>query len=187
MKIPLLLSALWCSTGAASAQDVAPTPLAGRHIASVGAFGLAPNIGLQYEFRLARHWSFGVQGARYFSRDYPGYQAALIGRYYFRPLAPAGLYLQVSAGTYRHDAQGESNMPGYHSTYAKVLSGSGPGLGLGYQWLLKQHLALQATLGLKFYLHDIGVKCDCGYVGDWYAAGQPGSLLDGQFGVGYAF
>ncbi|AMJ64971.1 DUF3575 domain-containing protein [Hymenobacter sp. PAMC 26628] len=184
MKNFLLLCALAGWVRVASAQD-APRP--NTQVVSVGAFGLAPNAGLQYEFRLTKHFSLGVQGARYFSSDYPGYQAALFGRYYFRPAAPAGFYAQGQLGAFWHDGQIRAEMPGYSGQSATRLKGPGFGLGLGYQLLLGQHLALNAGLGLKFYfIKNLGY-CDCGYVGDWYTTGQPGSVLDGQLNIGYAF
>ncbi len=188
MKILLLLSGLASSTQAVSAQAIVEAPPIKRHLVSVGVFGLAPTLGLEYEQRLGKHLALAVQGARYFSKDYPGYQAALVGRYYFRALAPTGLYAQISAGAFRHDAQVRSEMPGSSGQSGPAkLRGNGAGLGLGYHLPLGPHLSLHAAVGLKFYFHDLGVKCDCSYVGDWYAIGQPGSLLDGQLGIGHAF
>ena len=181
MKRFLLLAGLFSTTGA-RAQAPAAT------VVSVGVFGWGPNAGLQLEHRLASHFSLGLQGARYFSSDYPGYQAALLGRYYFRPTAPAGLYLQAQAGTYWHDGQIQGFYPGQTFPPDNVrLRGTGGGLGLGYQLLLGQHLAVNAGLGLRFYfIRNLGA-CDCSYIGDWYAPNQPGSVLDGQLNVGYAF
>jgi len=157
-------------------------------VISVGTFGLAPNAGLQLERRLTPHFSLGVQGSRYFGSNYPGYQAALLGRYYFRPMAPTGFYAQAQAGVFQHDGQVQGYYPDKSFPPSNVrLGGAGGGLGLGYQLLLGQHLALNAGLGLKFYhIRSLGL-CDCGYVGDWYAAGQPGSVFDGQLNIGYAF
>jgi hypothetical protein len=182
MKQLLLLAALASATNAWAQAPVTT-------VVSVGAFGLAPNAGLQLEHRLTRHFSLGLQGTRYFGNDYPGYQAALLGRYYFRPTAPAGFYAQAQFGVFQHTGQIQAYYyPDRVFPPSDVrLGGSGGGLGLGYQLLLGQHLALNAGLGLKFYhIRSLGV-CDCSYVGDWYATGQPGSLLDGQLNVGYAF
>jgi hypothetical protein len=187
MKTPLLLGSLLSLAHIASAQEAKEALLPSRQFVGVGIFGLSPNVGVQYEYRFARHFSVSMQGARYFSNYYPGYQVALLGRYYFRALRPNGFYLQGSWGAYHHNAQMEADMPGFYSVHPQVLKGSGPALGLGYQLRLRQHLALQATVGLKLYLHDIGIKCDCAYVGDWYADGQPGSVFDTQLGVGYTF
>lgn len=182
-----LLLAGWIGL-ASAAQAQAPTPAHGTVI-SVGAFGLAPNAGVQAEQRLSRHFSLGLQGNRYFGHDFPGYQAALLGRYYFRPRAPLGLYLQAQAGVFQHTGHTQAYYPGYSFPPSEVrLGGAGGGLGLGYQLLLGQHLAVNAALGLKYYhLRSLGY-CDCGYVGgDWYGPGQPGSVFDGQLSVGYAF
>ncbi len=189
MKILLLLGGLLSLSPAAAAQTLAETPPVKKHLVSVGAFGLAPTIGLEYQQRLGKHFALGVQGARYFRGDYPGYQAALVGRYYFRALAPAGLYAQISAGCYRHQAQAASDYPFSlpPTVYSQTLSGNGLGLGLGYHWLLGPRWVLNTALGLKFYLHDIGAKGGPNYVGDWYATGQPGSVLDGQLSLGYSF
>lgn len=187
MKNLLLFCILAGWVRIAAAQDALSAPRPSGHVLSVGTFGLAPNAGLQYEARLTGHFSLGVQGTRYFSSDYPGYQAALFGRYYFRPAAPAGFYAQGQVGTFWHDGQIRAVMPGYSGQSATRLRGPGGSLGLGYQLLLGPHLALNAGLGLKFYfIKNLGL-CDCGYVGDWYATGQPGSVLDGQLSVGYAF
>ena len=177
----------WAQAGAA--QTPAAAPPIQKHLVGVGVFGLAPALGAEYEQRLGRHFALAGQGARYFGGDYPGYQAALVGRYYFRPLALAGLYAQISAGAYRHQAQALSDYPlgSPPTVYSRTLSGNGPGLGLGYRWRLGPRWVLSTTLGLKFYLHDIGAKGAPNYVGDWYAVGQPGSLLDGQLSAGYAF
>ena len=181
MKKLLLLAGLVSATGA-RAQAPAAT------IVSVGAFGLAPNAGIQLEHRLTPRFSLGLQGSRYFSNDYPGYQAALLGRYYFRPTAPAGLYAQAQAGLYRHTGQIQASYPGLTLPPSDVrLRDAGGGLSLGYQLLLSQRLTLDAGLGLKFYLLRSLGYCDCGYIGDWYATGQPGSILDGHLNIGYAF
>jgi hypothetical protein len=184
----LVLSAVWLSVPYLAVAQTPSLPAgSSRHLVSVGILGLAANAGLQYEFRVTRHFTGGLQGAYYFSPQYPGYQVALVGRYYFRPLARAGFYLQSAVGRYYHHAQMVVDFPGHYSVGPRILSHYGPSLGLGYRRPLTPHLVLQATVGLKFYLHDLNVKCDCAYVGDWYATGQPGSLLDGQLSLGYAF
>lgn len=104
MKRLLLLAGL---AGATNAWAQAPVAT----VISVGTFGLAPNAGLQLEHRLAQHFSLGLQGARYFSGDYPGYQAALLGRYYFRPLTPAGFYAQAQFGVFQHTGQIQAFYP----------------------------------------------------------------------------
>ncbi|RZL08255.1 MAG: DUF3575 domain-containing protein [Hymenobacter sp.] len=173
----------------ANAQETPPIPF--RHTVSVGLLGLAPTAGLEYEQRLGRHWALAVQGSRYFSADYPGNQAALVGRYYFRSVAPGGVYMQLSAGAFSHKAQGRPEVypgtPPNQPTYATTVHGQGGGIGLGYRWVLSSRLTLNTLVGLKFYLHDIGKKGGPTYVGDWYAAGQPGSVTDAQVSLGYSF
>ncbi|AMR25693.1 hypothetical protein A0257_00385 [Hymenobacter psoromatis] len=112
----------------------------------------------------------------------------LAARVYFRPLAPTGLYLQVQAGAFSHNAQVVSNYPGAPPITASTkINGHGGGLGLGYQWRFSQHFLFDAGLGLRFYPHNLGEMCDCYYVGNWYNVGQPGSVFDGYFSLGYAF
>jgi hypothetical protein len=189
MKVILLLAALSGTASVASAQTVTSTPSRPGTIIEVGVFGLAPNIGLQLEKRLAPHFTLGVQAARYYKGSYRGYQAALLGRYYFQGQAPGGLYGQGQVGIYNHEGEIEAQMPGFHDRSRTTLKGVGAGVGIGYQLLFgpQKRLVANAALGLKFYfIKNLGL-CDCSYVGDWYSVGQPGSLLDGQFGVGYAF
>lgn len=176
-------------TRLAHAQETTPAPV--RHTVSVGVLGLAPSVGLEYEQRLGQHWALAVQGSRYFSADYPGNQAALVGRYYFRRIAPSGFYMQLSAGAYSHKAQARSEVypgtPPNQATYATTVHGQGGGLGLGYRWVLSNQLTLNTLVGLKFYFHDIGRMGGPSFVGDWYAAGQPGSVTDAQLSLGYSF
>jgi hypothetical protein len=190
MKTPLLFVSLLGLARLASAQETTPAPV--RHTVSVGVLGLAPSVGLEYEQRLGRHWALAVQGSRYFSADYPGNQTALVGRYYFRSVAPGGLYAQLSAGVFSHRAQARPAFyPGGSwanlETYATTVHGSGGGLGLGYRWVLGPRLTLNTLVGVKVYLHDVGMLGGPTYVGDWYAAGQPGSVVDAQLSLGYSF
>jgi|GEM_PF-1433103 len=189
LKTTVLFLSLLGLARAAAAQDLAPSPK--RHTVSVGVLGLAPTLGLEYEQRLGGHGAIALQGSRYFSSDYPGYQAALVGRYYFR-LQPLGsLYVQLSAGAFTH--QGKARRYDYPSmsqlpdTYTATVHGQGGGLGLGYRWPLGSRLSLNTLAGLKFYFHNLGIKGGPDYVGDWYAAGQPGSVWDAQVSLGYAF
>jgi hypothetical protein len=82
----------------------------------------------------------------------------------------------------------ESFYPGaaYRSTSEYNTKGTGAGLGLGYQWRFAQHLVASVGLGFKAMPNGLGT-CDCAYTRDWYAVGQPGSVLDGQLSFGYAF
>jgi hypothetical protein len=189
MKANLLLASLMGLAHVAAAQETAPSP--GRHTVSIGVLGLASTIGLEYEQRLGQHGAIALQGSRYFSPDYPGYQAALVGRYYFRKQVPGGLYLQLSAGAFTHQGQARRydypSMSPLPNTYATTVHGQGGGLGLGYRWPLGSRLSLNTLVGLKVYLHDVGKAGGPSYVGDWYAAGQPGSALDTQVSVGYSF
>jgi hypothetical protein len=189
MKSTLLLLPLLGLACAATAQDLAPSPK--RHTVSVGVLGLAPTLGLEYEQRLGGHGAIALQGSRYFSSDYPGYQAALVGRYYFRLQPMGSLYVQLSAGAFTH--QGKARRYDYPSmsqlpdTYTATVHGQGGGLGLGYRWPLGSRLSLNTLVGLKFYFHDLGIKGGPDYVGDWHAAGQPGSIYDTQVSLGYSF
>jgi hypothetical protein len=189
MKTNLLFLGLLGLTQAAAAQQAAAGLL--RHTVSAGVFGLTPAAGLEYEQRLGRHGAVALQGARYFSADYPGYQAALVGRYYFQAAAHGGLYLQLSAGAFTHKAQARPAFyPGSSSssdTYSATVHGQGGGLGLGYRWPLGARLSLNTLAGLKIYPQGTGAKGGPSYVGDWYAAGQPGSVLDAQVSLGYSF
>lgn len=189
MKTNLLFLGLLGLAQAAAAQQAAPGPA--RHTVSVGVFGLAATAGLEYEQRLGRHGAVALQGSRYFSADYPGYQAALVGRYYFQKQVRGGLYLQLSAGAFTHKAQAKPayypGLPSSGETYAATVHGQGGGLGLGYRWPLGARLSLNTLVGLKVYLQTNGAKGEPSYVGDWYAAGQPGSFLDTQASLGYAF
>jgi hypothetical protein len=189
MKIKLLLLSLLSLARAAAAQQA--TPDLARHTVSAGVFGLAATAGLEYEQRLGRHGAVALQGSRYFSPDYPGYQAALVGRYYFQAAARGGLYLQLSAGAFTHKAQARPafypGSPSSGDTYAATLRGQGGGLGLGYRWPLGARLSLNTLVGIKVYLHDVNRLGGPSYVGDWYAAGQPGSVLDAQVSLGYSF
>lgn len=189
MKANLLLPGLLGLAQAAAAQQ--PAPGLARHTVSVGVFGLASNAGLEYEQRLGRHGALALQGARYFSADYPGYQAALVGRYYFKKEGPGGLYLQLSVGAFTHKAQAQPafypGLPSTTETYATTVHGQGGGLGLGYRWPLGARLSLNTLVGIKAYVHDVNRLGGPGYVGDWYAAGQPGSVLDTQASLSYSF
>ena len=189
MKITVLSLGLLSLAQVAAAQQA--TPGLARHTVSVGVFGLAATAGLEYEQRLGRHGAVALQGSRYFSPDYPGYQAALVGRYYFKKEMPGGLYLQLSAGAFTHKAQAQPTyypgLPASGETSATTVHGQGGGLGLGYRWPLGSRLSLNTLVGLKLYLHDLNRQGGPSYVGDWYAAGQPGSVLDAQVSAGYSF
>jgi hypothetical protein len=189
MKTNLLLAGLLGLAHAAAAQQELPSPK--RHTVSAGVLGLASNIGLEYEQRLGGHGALALQGSRYFSPDYPGYQAALVGRYYFKKEVPGGLYLQLSAGAFTHQGQATPSFypggPSQGETYRATVHGQGGGLGLGYRWPLASRLSLNTLVGLKFYAHDLGIKGGPVYVSDWYATGQPGSILDAQVSIGYSF
>ena len=189
MKTNLLFIGLGGLVQVASAQEGLPSLR--RHTVSVGALGIAPTVGLEYEQRLGKHGALALQGAKYFNANYPGYQAALVGRCYFRQQSPSGLYLQLSAGAFTHQGQ---TRPSYYpgitpsgDTYATTVHGQGGGLGLGYRWPLAPRLSLNTLVGLKIYFHDLGIVGGPVYVSDWYAAGQPGSLLDVQVSAGYSF
>ena len=189
MKTNLLLLGLLGLAHVGAAQETLPSPR--RHTVSAGVLGLASTVGLEYEQRLGRHGAVALQGSRYFSADYLGYQAALVGRYYFRKQVSGGLYFQLSAGAFTHQGQA---WPAYYpnvrlssDTYAATVHGQGGGLGLGYRWPLGSRLSLNTLAGLKVYLHDVGVMGGPDYVGDWNAAGQPGSVLDAQVSAGYSF
>lgn len=171
---------------AASAQQPGQPVRAFRPVVSVGIFGFGASAGVQVEQRLGRHFSLGLRGERYFSGAFPGYHAALLGRYYFRPAAPAGLFLQAYAGAYSTQETLISSYPGQTSRATHKFGGQGGGLGLGYQWFFNAHLALAAGLGVQVHPHSLNY-CDCYGEADWYAVGQPGSVLDGQLSVGYAF
>lgn len=165
-------------------------PVHGRGpVVSVGLPTVAGALGAQVEQPLGQHFSLGVWGARFFSADFPGYQGGLLARYYFRPTAPLGLYLQAQAGAFSHDAQRVSDYPGAsREAYSSKLNGKGGGLALGYQLALTRHLVANAALGLRVYTdawsHQLA---DSHYVGNFNDVGQPGSWLDGQLSVGYAF
>jgi hypothetical protein len=189
MKTNLLFASLLGLAHAAAAQQALPSPK--RHTVSAGVLGLASAIGLEYEQRLGQHGAVALQGSRYFSPDYPGYQAALVGRYYFKKQIPGGLYLQLSAGAFTHQGQARPSfypgMPSQTETHTVTVHGQGSGLGLGYRWSLGPRVSLNTLVGLKFYLHDVGMMGGPVYVSDWYAAGQPGSVLDAQVSIGYSF
>jgi hypothetical protein len=189
MKTNLLLLSLLGLARLAVAQEAVPG--LGRHTVSIGALGLAPTVGLEYEQRLGQHGAVALQGSRYFNANYPGYQAALVGRYYVRNQPTGGLYFQLSAGVFTHQGQARPSVyPGTYplrDNYAATVHGQGGGLGLGYRWPLGSRLSLNTLVGLKFYLHDLGIKGGPDYIGNWHAAGQPGSILDAQVSVGYSF
>lgn len=116
--------------------------------------------------------------------DFPGSQAALPGRYYFRNERPGGLYPQAAAGRLSHSGQVRSFYPGLTlPPSTRRFTGCGPGLALGYRWLLGgPRLTLNTASGVRFYLSSLGM-CDCGYVRNFNDAGQPGSPLDTQVGL----
>lgn len=184
MKHTLLLAGLAASLPVAQAQTTVPAT--SGPIVSIGIYGPSANAGLQVEQPLGRHFSLGAFGSRQFSSAFRGYQGALVGRYYFRPTAPTGLYLQAIISLFDAQATVVSYYPGATYRSERTVNGSGAGLGLGYQWRFAQHLTATIGLGIKAYPTGLGT-CDCGYEGDWYAIGQPGSVLDGQLSVGYAF
>lgn len=189
MKHTLLLAGLASSFSIAQAQTLGPDHPANRPVVSVGIYGLSPNIGVQVEQPLGRHFSLGAFGNHQFSSAFRGYQGALVGRYYFRPTAPTGLYLQAMVGAFTSNATILSDYPfgtGIISRSDAKLKGNGGGLGLGYQWRFAQHLTATLGLGIKVYPTSLGA-CDCEYERDWYATGQPGSVWDGQLSIGYAF
>jgi len=189
MKYLLLSLGLGCASQSAWAQQPGQPVHGPGHVVSVGLPTVAGALGVQVEQRLGHHFSLGVWGARFFSADFPGYQGGLLGRYYFRPTAPLGLYLQAQVGAFSHDAQRVSVYPGGSPIpSSSKLNGKGGGLTLGYQLALTKHLVANAALGFRVYTdtwqHQLS---DSYYVGDFNAVGQPGSWLDGQLSVGYAF
>ncbi len=184
MKHFLLLTGLASASFPALAQEHP----AGKPVVSIGVYGPSANLGLQVEQPLGRHFSLGARASRQFNSDFRGYQGGLIGRYYFRPNAPTGLFLQATAELFDTKATVTAFYPGSTSSTRseRTVKGSGIGLGLGYQWRFAQHLVATVGLGLKVMPNGLG-KCDCAYERDWYAVGQPGSVLDGQLSFGYAF
>jgi hypothetical protein len=189
MKYVLLSLALAGAAQSTRAQQLAEPVRKPGPVLSVGLPTLAGALGVQVEQRLGRHFSLGIWGARFFSADFPGYQGGLLGRYYFRPTAPLGLYVQAQVGAFSHDAQRVSDYPGASPMpYGSKLNGKGGGLALGYQLALTRHLVANAALGLRAYSdvwqHQLS---DSHYVGEFNAVGQPGSWLDGQLSLGYAF
>jgi hypothetical protein len=157
-----------------------------KPVISVGVYGPSANVGLQVEQPLSQHFSLGARASRQFNPDFRGYQGGLIGRYYLHPTAPTGTYIQAKAELFTADATTITFYPGGSTRFERTAKGSSVGLGLGYQWRFAQHLL--ATIGLGFKVMPTGLgKCDCTYAHDWYAIGQPGSVLDGQLSIGYAF
>jgi hypothetical protein len=157
-----------------------------RPILSLGVYGPSANVGLQVEQPLGRHFSLGVRASRYFNADFRGYQGGLVGRYCFRHTAPTGIYLQARAELFTATANVVAYYPGGSNRFEHTASGSSVGFGLGYQWRFAQHLIATVGLGFKVMANGLGT-CDCTYAREWYAVGQPGSVLDGQLSVGYAF
>jgi hypothetical protein len=187
MKYYLLFLVLIGSLASARAQAPEPDHAPLGPVVSVGSYGPSANIGVQVEQRLGRHFSLSLLGARYFTNHFRGYQGALAARYYFRPTAPAGLYIQALAGTFTSHATVIGDYPpGTSYRSDQTFNGNGGSLGLGYQLRFAQHLTATIGIGIKVYPTGLG-KCDCSYEGDWYATGQPGSVLDSQLSVGYAF
>jgi hypothetical protein len=182
MKQLLLLAGLASTGFAARAQESLPQ----RPILSVGVYGPSANVGLQLEQPLGRHFSLGVRGSRHFNAGFRGYQGGLVGRYYLRHTAPTGVFLQAKAELFTATAAVVAYYPGGSNRFEHTASVSGFGLGLGYQWRFAQHLLATVGLGFKVMPNGLG-KCGCTYERDWYAVGQPGSVLDGQLSVGYAF
>lgn len=158
-------------------------------VVSAGLPTVAGALGVQVEQPLGRHFSLSLWGARFFSAYFPGYQGGLLARYYFRPTAPLGWYLQAQAGAFSHDAQLVSDYPGASSTpYTSKLNGKGGGLAGGYQWALTRHLVANAAVGLRVYTDAWNQRFyDAHYVGQFNYVGQPGSWLDAQLSVGYCF
>ena len=189
MKHLVLSLSLSCAASCAWAQQPGQPVHGPGPVLSVGLPTIAGALGVQVEQHLGRHFSVGVWGARFFSADFPGYQGGLLGRYYFRPTAPLGLYVQAQVGAFTHDAQRVSFYPGAIPVpYGSKLSGKGAGVGLGYQLALAKHFVANAALGLRIYNDPYRAQFyDSYYVGDFNAIGQPGSWLDGQLSVGYAF
>ena len=68
-----------------------------------------------------------------------------------------------------------------------LQAGKGGGLALGYQLALTRHLVVNAALGFRAYSNWNRSLSDSHYLGDFNAVGQPGTVLDGQLSVGYAF
>jgi hypothetical protein len=186
MKYYLLFVGLASSLLSARAQAPVPDHATHGTVVSVGSYGPSANIGAQVEQRLGRHFSLSLLGARYFTNHFRGYQAALAARYYFRPTAPSGLYIQALAGAFTSHATVIAEYPGVSYRSDETFKGNGGSLGLGYQWRFAQHLTATIGLGIKVYPTGLGV-CDCYYEGDWHATGEPGSVLDTQLSVGYAF
>lgn len=188
MRNLLFLAGLSAALPALAQQPGQPVH-AHTPILSVGFPTLAGALGGQAEQPLGRHFSVGLWGARFFSKDFPGYQGGLLARYYFRPAAPLGLYLQAQAGAFSHDAQTVSDYPGASpEPYSTKLNGKGGGLALGYQVALTRHLVANAALGLRVYTDAFRHSFyDSHYTAQFNAVGQPGTWLDGQLNVGYRF
>ena len=186
MQKLLLTASLLGGALPALAQQLAEPAHDHRPVVSVGLPTLAAALGVQLEQPLGQHFSLGLWGSRFFSADYPGYQGGVAARYYFRPKAPLGLYLQAQAGAFSHDAQVVNNYPGANrEPVPGNYSGKGGGLALGYQLALTRHLVANAALGFRAYSNWSHNLSDSHYVGDFSATGQPGSVLDGQLSVGY--
>jgi len=191
----LLLLLLAGLSRAALAQAPASEPSGLPHnVLSLNVpIGKPTNLRPQYERSVGRHVSVGLRGAWYFGGAWPGWQAEAVGRYYFRPTAPAGFYVQVQVAYFNHHGIQSyflSSPPlGLHTEYSAArVSGVGSGFGGGYQLLLgaRKHWIIDGMVGLKFYLQPFRGYCDCGYEGDWYDAG-PGAVLNSRLGLGYAF
>ena len=170
----------------APAQDV---PTVKKNIVGLSVFGLHNKAKLKYERVLAPNLSAGVLAAAYYG-IYPGVQVSPFVRLYPKA-APAGLYMQVQAGFYRHSVtytNGAGNPNGTGPLSTETFSHSGVGAAVGYQWLLgrRKNIAVDINGGLKVY-NTGNAQNDRDLTTLYWFTEGPGSYFNGLINLGYAF
>ena len=168
-----------------SGQDV-PAPQ--KNVVGLSVFGLHNKVKLKYERVFHPHLSAGVLAAAYYGL-YPGVQVSPFVRLYPKA-APAGLYMQVQAGFYRHSVTYTYNTagPGPPYTETERFSHSGVGAAVGYQWLLgrRKNIAVDVNGGLNVY-NTGNAQNDRDLTTLYWFMEGPGSYFNGLINLGYAF
>ena len=173
----------------ASVQD---PPVAKKNVIGLSVFGLINKVKIKYERTLTPKFTAGATLAGYYGL-YPGVQLSPFVRYYFRPQAPKGLYLQGQVGAYWHTSIityiSNLNSSGNVVEYAgeATISNVGAGAALGYQWLLGKRNRVSVDINGGFKSYKTGLANEDNLVGlTWYTTG-PGSFFNGLISFGYAF
>ena len=185
-KLLLTVIAVIAIASTASAQ----TSSEPKNIIGIWPGRLGNGIRIKYERTLSEKFTIGGTLTGYYG-VFPGFQVAPAGRFYFKPNAPEGFYVQgkVLIGFYSQNSNSKSVVDGNLYTDDKTsFTRFGGGVAVGYQllWGKTDRWSLDLNIGVKY--HGQNPTFGDGEVdnGKWGLFG-PGSIVDGLASIGYRF